>query len=485
VNNLEMNDLFPKLNRPEYPTSPEIFISSIAERMFTVAGVPSDARRKFRRLRRQADSVAVSGKGSSKVEFSWERLTSLSSDFPLKLQESGFSVPGQSRLSSLGLSDDFVSAILSGVIGTTSVKSDSFAVSPMTPSLALLQTVRGMKGTSSNFAGMFEQIWKLGGGDANESVAERWLSASSRLMEQSPQLKALDSALDSTHGFGPRTLKEKREEAGPFWAIGLENPNFISQTPMGWFNRAWTNLTNEDWIDALPPRIWTDWANSVLRTAFGMTYLWEATWYHALADAIVSGKNANSAIEQMGAVELIPWQPEDLPISLRGVKGSMDKKIRTGSEIRDVLRKYITEAGIENSSAADGFLQLRKNPNFIKKLVAAKNLPTQRHSSTVEAVSYSLNIRKEFGEGADHFGLLSLKSARFRVPDPGTEWLAAVVSLSSARPQGSINLGSLLFELNSMGLNPPNGELVGDLEKAGLARGSADSDIGLKIDTAF
>jgi hypothetical protein len=305
------------------------------------------------------------------------------------------------------------------------------------------------------------------------------------MMDRNVHLKALDKAIDSTPGFGPRVPRDRKSDEADLWAVGQAFPELIAQSPMGWFTRSWGNLTSDKWIDALPPRVWTDWASSVLRTTFGMTYLWEASWFHALSEGILSTNVQELPIVRMTGASLIPWAPSDLPISLRGVKGYIDKTIRTGSEISSVLSAFIKEKGLADVSIGEGIQSLRRDSKFMTALVSAKNLPTQRHTSTVEAVTYSLNIRKEFGEGADYFGLLSLKSGRFRVPDPGTEWLAAVVSLSSSAPRESINLGKLLFELNSLGLNPPNSELVAELEKAGLARGSADSDIGLSIDTAF
>ncbi|BDQ00949.1 hypothetical protein AKACHI_12850 [Aquiluna sp. KACHI24] len=485
MNECKVRDLFPKLNRPEYPTSPEIFLTSIAWGLFDVEGVSADVRRKFRRQQRHSDQNASGEQRGGKVEYSWERLVEPSSGFASNLRDAGFALSRGSVGEQLLISSDFVKALLSGVTGTTSIKSDSIAVSPLSPSLALLQTVKGMKGTNANFALMFEQIWQLGLVDSEDSIGESWLRASERMLDRNMHLKALDRALDSTKGFGPRVRKNSRSSQSEPWAIGQAYPELMIQSPMGWFTRSWKNLTSEQWIDALPPRVWTDWASAVLRTAFGMTYLWEAAWYHTVAENILSRESQQFNFSSMRGALLLPWAPSDLPISLRGVKGYIDKKVRTGSEISSLLSTTVKEMGLADVSLEVGLEALRRNANFLKSLAAAKNLPTTRHTSTVEAVTYSLNIRKEFGEGADHFGLLSLKGGRFRVPDPGTEWLAAVVSLSSRAPRESINMGNLLFELNSMGLNPPTSELVSELERAGLARGSADADIGLNIDTAF
>ena len=68
---------------------------------------------------------------------------------------------------------------------------------------------------------------------------------------------------------------------------------------------------------------------------------------------------------------------------------------------------------------------------------------------------------------------------------PTTEWMAVLASLSSSQPHSTISLGELMNNLRTLGLRPAVKEVVALLENAGLARGSDDADLGLKIETAY
>lgn len=482
MNDFSLGDLIVPLSRPEYPSSPEIFLTSMAWRHFEVPEFDAKTKRRFRRHQRGSEGVlGVSGR--SAYQYSWDSLLDPSSGFAQNLQLEGINWSRTGSTSSEQLSSELLRAVLSGISGTTSEKSDSISVAPLVPGLALLQTVSGMKGTSANFAGIFEQFGALGGYQDGE-VSSAWLRSTDQIKDSNPFLRALDNALDRTSGFGPR-VSRKLPKLPEKWTVLESLRGLQNESPFGWFARSWTNLNSESWVNSLPPRVWADWASSLLRTAFGFSYLWEAHWYHRLADLVLSENEIT--VDDLGRPfeTLLPWVPAELPISLRGVKGYIDKTIRTGGEISGVFTKKFEEIDAETLDWDEGLKALRSDKSFRRNLSDAKNLPTKRQTSTVEAVTYSLNIRKEFGEGADYFGLLSLKSRKYRIPDPGTEWLAMMVSLASAQPGGVINMGKLVTELNSVGLNPPTGELIRKLEQAGLARGSSDSDFGMEIETAF
>ena len=60
-----------------------------------------------------------------------------------------------------------------------------------------------------------------------------------------------------------------------------------------------------------------------------------------------------------------------------------------------------------------------------------------------------------------------------------------IASLACDKPGGTTTLGAVKERLNYLGLKPDNSELLHELEKAGLARGSADADEAIQVRSAF
>jgi hypothetical protein len=468
-----INDLFLKVTNPFYTPVPELLITALAWEKFTVDGVSSDSRLKYRRKQRQSSSSDL---GNQQI-FMFDFLTMSETRFDDFLKEAGFSIPQLSAVNQhLG---SLPRAILSGVTGTASNKGDFLSASPMSPSIALLQNPRGMRGAQASYAKMLEEIWQLAS-FSEVSLADSWHQANAKLLKLHPALMKVDAAIDALR---PRKERDVIPVPHP-WIAAQKIPNLLDETPYGWFSRAWKNLTNEAWINRLPPRVWTDWATALLRTAFGFSYLWQANWYHLVAESILRG-DPEPPFSETAKMELFPWQSRTLPTSLRQVWKSISEGLYTGYAIKDLLSKYL-EQNQESTSWEDLVISFQSNQPLRDALVSAKNRPQKTRGSgdIIEAVSYSLKTRKEFGEGADRFGLLSVRG-RFHVPNPGTEWLAVIVSLISPVPDSTINLGQLTRELNSLGLYPPTTEIIQDLERAGLAKGSADADFGLEIQTAY
>lgn len=474
---LKVSHLFPPLRRPEYPASPEIFITSLAWNRFEFEGLDNDFRLKYMRQQKTTNKTS---KGSKKVEFSHDRLSDSTSPLKRSLASNGFS--DGFRGGNESVTRDLIEAVLDGISSTSSLHSDYIAASPMTPALAMLQNVRGMKGTEANFSGIMQDIASMGGFEGD--LSESWIHATEQIMNANPHLRAIDLSIQESIGFGQR-IDRSPTTAFREWAVLNEYPEYARLTPFNWFARNWSNLTNEEWANALPPRLWTDWANAVMRTAFGMAYLWEAAWYHNVARTVLDPSYDFNNFQRLMNSELIPWLSSEVSVSLRAVKSQLEQRVRTGSEIGRVLRKFAEETQSMDLELDEFLSTARGNHNFLSDLQNASHKPTSSHKSTSEAIFYSLNTRREVGEGADYYGLLRYQSRRYLVPNPGTEWLAAISSLVSSSPRGKINLGQLLEELSALGVSPPVKELVSLLEQAGLARGSADSDSGMEIETAF
>jgi hypothetical protein len=476
----KFGSVFPTLNRPEYPSSPEIFTTAIAWNLFDS------------NIGNTGDSIVFktkstgSGITKSSATPTFSKLIDRGSGLSGKLGQEGVRLTGQKSAPGFDLiGQNFVEGLLNGLTGTSSARSNSISVVPLTPALAMLQTVRGMKGTGSNFALMLEQIFALGNTADDESVSQLWLQSVTRQIENDPLLAAVEGSLASL--FPHQRKVQKSPSSIDPWGVLSYTPHLDGNTPFHWFNRTWRNLNSQKWVDALPPRVWSDWASSVMRTAFGMSYLWEAEWAHRLSAQILD----KSEPPQLGGIivdGLLPWLPKESPMSIRSFGPALSRKLRTGGELRKLIQEASQTKKLDGVPYSQAVLLLRGDASFMSALAQAKFSPPlgAAHKSTVEAVTYSLKTRSEIGDGVDYYGLLRSKGvSKYLVIEPGTEWLAAFVSLTSQAPKGVINLGQVMENFSALGLNPPLGDLISGLERAGLATGSDDADSGLAVETAF
>ena len=69
--------------------------------------------------------------------------------------------------------------------------------------------------------------------------------------------------------------------------------------------------------------------------------------------------------------------------------------------------------------------------------------------------------------------------------DPGTEWIAVVASLACGAPGQESNVRNVMDSLAELGMQPELNDLIALLERAGLARGSADADQAVIVHSAF
>jgi hypothetical protein len=122
---------------------------------------------------------------------------------------------------------------------------------------------------------------------------------------------------------------------------------------------------------------------------------------------------------------------------------------------------------------------------LVSELTATLGSAPQKKSNLWEAIRYSLMVRDESGPYADHYGILRSRGSRYLIPDPGTEWIAVVASLCCPGPSSQTDLGEVMRSLRELGLRPELSEVVNLLERAGLARGSADADQGVIVESAF
>lgn len=378
-------------------------------------------------------------------------------------------------------------AVINSILGVKTENGKFHPASPLTLTLALLQNAEGLFGSGNPppVASIIERIFELGGGHPDgHSAAELWLEAAKHRTAIDPVLASIDSAFEAITFDSPlvRRQKTKQIDLSP-WTPAL------SDSPFSWFRNAWMKLTSEKWVEALPARVWADWATTLLRMAYGLSYLWESAWYESLARTVVSNEaelDVESVIGRMDPV--LPWRPKKTGAEIRDVSSKIKFRCQRALEVRqiiDVWHKSAPENSFENLRTE--IEAMRADRDLVEKMRFAlkpKNQPKLAQHLR-ESIRYALKTRDSFGSSTDYYGLLKYSGRRYLFVEPGIEWVAVMASLSCDYPGDSTNLGVLAGNLAAAGLEPDMDELVQLLERAGLARGSADADQGVKVEAAY
>jgi hypothetical protein len=471
------------LKRPEYVPLPEVLISSLAWQL--------------NEDQRKADDKAAVGRVFRALSESKAKKISIVQRPEGREQRSSLGV----SLKQKGIRPDSLEPLelaegaLSSVAGIKSSKGRTQAASPLTPHLALLQNARGVTAKKSppDVAGYLQQLFDLGarGGSATGPlVATTWYNASTRRLHNDPLLRTIDHAVrDSLLQDIAQGLTFKEPDLPP------ANQSILSDcgpTPFTWFRSSWLTLTSDAWVDALPARVWVDWALAILRLSVGMGYLWESSWYVRLGEAIVRGhlepgRAAPSPQDIAQSIDsLLPWRKQRSSVSIRDVNPALRLTTFRGQAVRELLGDYLeAEKEIGRQRFTIGLENASRDDDLVGRL-REKLSTRQPHGRTAwETIRYNLLTREESGPFTDYYGLLRMNGPRYLVIEPGTEWIAVVASLACREPGGEANLGDLLASLAELGLYPEMTDIVALLERAGLARGSADADQGVQIKSAY
>jgi len=460
------------LNRPQYVSVPEGFISALAWKLRDTpipnSGVgprPKPVGLMFKVKKSKTSKIQLIETAPKKVELI---------EFGVQLEKSGMK-------NTAGDAGILAQAVINSLAGVQAEKSANQAASPLSPALALLQNMRGVQRTENppDLAGILGTLYRLGSKEAGtiDEVADRWLHASGRRRDSDPLLAAVDSAVRVSLIDAPLRDRSAHSE---MLAMGP----FSSDTPFSWFTSVWNKITSDEWVDALPARVWVDWATTVLRLALGHGFLWEAAWYeriarHVLANEIVSMETVLDEVS-----DVVPWKSSLSTTGVRDVSSQLLWRTHRGAAIRRVLVEWFAGEVRSKYSFEESLKSMSQDASLRIKLTAALGSRDKVATNTWEAVRYALMIRDDAGPFADYYGLLR-SNGRYLTVDPGTEWLAVVASLSGAGPNKSSTVATLVKSLRELGLNPELGDLIRLLETAGLARGSADADQGVVIQSAF
>jgi len=459
------------LLRPQYVSVPEGFLAALAGSAFDVDfGVDPGGK-----ALAVAYELKAAGRTSATLKYHETRPRKAADldKFGAALKAAGLESADDQR--------QLAEAVAAGIAGSRPRDGKVRATIPITASLALAQNLSGLVGSKNppNVAAILEQLFELGapaGSEGDPGAAMLWVRAAEHRSAVDPVVRAIDDAV------GTSFFSSRPQHSGGK-RIQEASDNF-QDTPYAWFHQAWTKLCRPDWVTALPARVWVDWANTVLRLAFGLGYLWEVAWYEAVARSVVSGGSHTVGELKKEVGELLPWKDPSAAVSVRDVAASTKWRVMRSNGVREAIRNWINAS--EETGDAVGLDAMQGDPDFRAKLTTALTDPSGTNQNLWEAINYSLLTREGTGANADHYGFLRKDHGpRFSLPDPGVEWLAALASLSCPGPGGSSDVGQFLKNLRLLGLRPEMGDLVNRLEHAGVARGSADADQAVEIRAAF
>lgn len=462
------------LNRPQYVPAPEGFISALAWSLFTVEANNTGRRIGYRFKKTELDKAYVA------VDMRYNFPEELADQLTLTKSLHSLGVIEPANTNRIG------EAVVNSVLGTRSEKSKFQPASPMSPSLALMQNYVGILGTANppDLAGIMESLYSLGNpADEDRRVANQWLDAVEHRLTLDPLLRAVDSSINETILEAPRELQLKTKAEG-----ARASSDSFPNSPFAWFAQVWPRLTSKEWVEALPAKVWTDWATTVLRLSFGLGYLFEVTWYETVAKELLgsSPPTWSKILDRMGSI--VPWQKSNLSTVNRDVASRLKWRVYRGVQIREILSKWISvNMTHENEQADDAFIKMHADSELRKKLTSALISKDDSGSATNlwEAIKYSLTVREQDGEFADYYGMFRRHQRKFLFVDPGTEWISVIASLTSELPNQTVDLKRVMGALKLLGTEPDQLDLLDLLERAGSSRGSADAGQGVSVKTAY
>ena len=464
------------LNRPQYVPASEGYLSLLAWSLFPDANPKVDGLKKAYRYRFEMFKQSKGLKIVRTDAVSDNRL----SEFGQLLEKNGLITAEDSQL--------LASAVSSSLVGVSSKKSNFRPSAPVSLALALAQNKEGIHASSNPpaIAEILESIYAIGSpSQPAKSLAAVWFAASKHRLEQDHLLNAIDKSfleLNFPEIGEPTIPSGKDDESIQSWR------EITTRSPFTWFAKSWNTLCSDAWVEALPARTWTDWATTLLRTAYGLAFLWESAWYEALARVAVSDKepSVSKIIDRMNPV--LPWRSSASTAEIKDVASKIKARCQTAFKVNAILDDMLRKFGGSDMQADEFLSQIANDESSVGKLKLA--LQAEKNQDKVakglrEAIRYALVTREDSGSTPDHYGLLNSAGSRWLFVQPGIEWVAVMASLAGGEPRKGCTLGDLRDFLREAGLDPDKRDLIQLLEEAGLARGSADSDDGLYVESAF
>lgn len=393
------------------------------------------------------------------------------------------------------------------------------AAIPLVPSSAALQNQVGIVGSTqyNDYGLVVEQAFAFGrpSGAAKTSAGDQLLTSMKRIMGADERLAHLNSAIsdgilnriDPTVQLVGENLWMANQAVNslPYDSLNTKVIAALGEsTPFHWFHRSWNLLSDEKWIEALPPRRWVDWSIAIIRLGIGMGLLWTNRWYEEIArlvvDSTISIESDDEILEylsdQMRNVDLLRWPESTESYSNRNVKPQFDQSFRRGMNSSLIILDKSRRVERETSTLSQYLQNSRNDIQVVSRLqdVLASSVEGNRTVKNLRYTAMDLLAARNSGNGvddlesADHYSLLrhgGRGSGETLLFEPTTEVIAVIASLACATPSSSATLGEVSRELESLGLRPSISELRKHLERAGLSRAVADASLQIEVNSAF
>ncbi len=472
----------PRLIRPQYPSSPEVLLSSLA--WSVVPRNPDSA--EVGLIYQRKESKANRGVRISQTMPKGDMLEA----FRASLESQGVK-SGDGHLPLMA-----AEAISNALLGARRAKGVGQASSAIGLASALLQDPRGGLATHSppKFGKLLNTMYALGGAVGDMTAAGHWFDAALHYAEGA-KLKELEAALASTvlqpyltQGQWPPAVPSPADNAAPDLVPGWWRRDVIESglgTPFSWFTKSWDHLCSREWYEVLPPQRWAGWAICVLRNAIGFTFLWEANFFLELAKGILdrSQDQATAARWALSPTKpLVPYQ--------RGGIAQMD----VGPSIRRLLKQGLSCRNAIIGAAEGLHSEPVDLPGFIGALRETDLAPIRAAmsggqdpgglSNLVETVRYSL-VARDDSDFPDHYALLKRVSRNYTHVAPAPEWIVVMSAVAASKPTDVVRLGDVRRSLEDIGFKPRIDFLLGELERAGLCASASDGDEGIEINLGF
>lgn len=473
------------LRRPQYPSSPEILLSSLAwstvERNPAAQGTGLIYRRKDSSKSTRAKIEQTCPRGQEIAQFAE-------------------SLRAQNLFHEENLQDhDLACAVINTLDAPLPRKGVGSASSAIGISGALLQDPVGGLGVANppNFAHLLNTMYVLGGGKG-ETAASKWFGAA-RHFSTSTDIDRIERALSESvlkpyfaddEEWPPRfrPLDKSLPESSPAWWTS-EVIEAEQATPFSWFRTSWDRLCSPEWYKVLPPRRWASWAICTLRHAVAFSFLWESSFFTQLAKGLLDEEADPEMVAKLAVAPLRPLIPHRQgTISQMDVNSTITGTLTIGLGAKSAVERLVKELDLSSASLADLVVDARtilrdEDRQGLNAALAGKG-EIGGYNNLAETVRYSLMARDGI-EDADNYGLLRTVSRRFTHVLPGPEWIVVMSALASTAPSSPLRLGDVIQHLDALGFRARIDFLLSELEKAGLCASAADGDEGIEIDLGF
>lgn len=498
---MKIEELFFDLNRPEYAVNPESLLSALAWKVYDDLGHEPGAkalkekkpvgfiyRRETKRQPRNVPITKTSPELADLVEFFDE------------LKDKGLGLPP-------GEGDDGLVAkfIARGIEGVRPAKAKGVAVTPLVKSLAFYQNGRGAQAKENppNFAKIIERLYCLG---SDGPVSDREASSLWYKQLSAGGDRGFFRLLDATFGSWAQAKEWVEgipaEQEEPELEPNFEIPRWLvgERTPFTWFNKSWKVFCSPEWRNALPHQRWSDWGSCLIRTALGLGFLWESRFYSELGRWLLDSET-EEGLDSIFQTrwDLLYWLPATSGLSTRDQFRRIKGVVYRGTVVRAFLKTLIEDEDVgEVKDKKHDLVEIGKwlkekcepGTDRYRELEASYQDPesadgARTANNTFETILYNLNSRQDFGRGADFYGFLVTRSRRFRVVEPGKEWIVVIASLLAKKPKGNTLLRDLRQELSELCLEVGRDTLIEELERAGLTRSAHDADDAIIVQSGF